>query len=138
MGGRYGRKPFAEPPEQLEMTDRSKPPLGLFDSENLRSRLMDDDELVTQVLEACLPDLNANFRDYIEAVDSGEFDSARLCIHAMKGASQNAGLVEIAKLTIQIEESLRAGDTAFARESIDRLQGVVGDTIGAVRLYLNN
>ncbi|MBD5782128.1 Hpt domain-containing protein [Pelagicoccus sp. NFK12] len=113
-------------------------PTNLFDLESLKSRLMGDEELVAQVLEACVPDINANFRDFALAIQSGEVETATVRIHAMKGASQNADLVAVSELTQQIESSLRAGDTEFARQSVDRLEELVGQTIGEVRRYLNN
>lgn len=109
----------------------------LFDSESLRSRLMGDDELVSQVLEACVPDINANFKDFVEAVESGRWEDATLRIHAMKGASQNADLTAVSLLTLEIEQSLRSGESEFAKESVERLEEMVGATIGAVRDYLN-
>ncbi len=120
------------------MNDQPDPTLKLFDSENLKSRLMGDEELVAQVLEACVPDINANFRDFVEAIQSGEVSDATVRIHAMKGASQNADLAAVSDLTQRIEESLRSGETGFALESIDRLEEMVGQTIGEVRQYLNN
>jgi len=99
---------------------------------------MGDDELVAQVLEACVPDINANFKDFVEALELEEWDDATRRIHAMKGASQNADLTAVSLLTLEIEQSLRAGESAFARENVERLEEMVGATIGAVRRYLNN
>lgn len=101
----------------------------LFDSENLRSRLMGDEELVAQVLEACVPDINANFRDFAEAIELGNLDAATFRIHAMKGASQNADLSAVSSLTSRIEQSLRRGESAFARDSVTLLESVVGETM---------
>lgn len=120
------------------MNDQPCDSLTLFDSENLKSRLMGDEELVAQVLEACVPDINANFRDFVEAIESGEINTATIRIHAMKGASQNADLTAVSELTQRIESSLRAGETEFARGSVDQLEEMVGQTIGEVRRYLNN
>ena len=99
---------------------------------------MGDDELVAQVLEACVPDINANFKDFVEALELEEWDDATRRIHAMKGASQNADLTAVSLFTLEIEQSLRAGESSFARESVERLEEMVGATIGAVRHYLNN
>ncbi len=110
----------------------------LFDAQNLRSRLMGDEELVAQVLDACVPEINANFRDFVDAIQSGEVATATVRIHAMKGASQNSDLTAVSLLTQRIEASLRAGETRFALESVDRLEALVGETIGEVRRFLNN
>ncbi|EDY81488.1 Hpt domain protein [Verrucomicrobiia bacterium DG1235] len=120
------------------MPDRRETSLKLFDSDRLLSRLMGDEELAAQVLEACVPDINANFLEFVDAIESGEIGVATHRIHAMKGASQNADLSAVSALTFKIEESLRAGETSFALESIERLEGIVGETIGEVRRYLNN
>ncbi|MBK1878022.1 Hpt domain-containing protein [Pelagicoccus mobilis] len=120
------------------MQDSTHDSPRLFDSESLRSRLMGDDELVAQVLEACVPDINANFKDFAEALESGEMKDATLRIHAMKGASQNADLTAVSLLALEIEQSLRAGQSRFARENVERLEEMVGETIGEVRRYLNN
>lgn len=120
------------------MNDRPCVSPKLFDSESLKSRLMGDEELVAQVLEACVPDINANFRDFVDAIESGEIRDATRRIHAMKGASQNADLKAVSDLTLCIEQSLRDGETEFARSSVAQLEEMVGQTILEVRRYLNN
>lgn len=120
------------------MQDTQNDSPQLFDSESLRSRLMGDDELVSQVLEACVPDINANFKDFVEAVEAKKWDDATRRIHAMKGASQNADLKAVSLLTMQIEQSLRAGELDFALKNLDRLEDMVGETIGEVRRFLSN
>lgn len=119
------------------MIQQSLDSASLFDAESLKSRLMGDEELVVQVLEACLPDINANFRDFVEALESGDFSTATQRIHAMKGASQNADLAAVAQLTLRIEDALRAGETKFAEDNVVRLERIVGQTIAEVRRYLN-
>ncbi len=118
------------------MKDQTCDSPRLFDSDNLKSRLMDDEELIVQMLEACMPDLNANFRDFVEALELGEVEKATMRIHAMKGASQNADLTAVSELTLRIEQSLRSGETQFALESVERLEMLVGQTIGEMRRYL--
>lgn len=120
------------------MQENADDSLQLFDSESLRSRLMGDDELVSQVLEACVPDINANLKDFVDALESGRWDDATRRIHAMKGASQNADLTAVSRLTLEIEQSLRAGESSFALESVERLEDMVGATIGEVRRFLND
>ena len=110
----------------------------LFDAESLRSRLMGDDELVSQLLEACVPEINANFRDFVEALEEGNWDTAERRIHAMKGASQNADLVALSALTLTIERSLREGDSSVALQEVERLQQTLEATIGELRRYLNS
>lgn len=99
---------------------------------------MGDSELVSQILEACVPDLNANFKDFVDAVEREEWDQATCRIHAMKGASQNADLTAVALLTLEIEHSLREGQSRLATESVGRLENLVSATIGEVRRYLTN
>ncbi|MDQ8187959.1 Hpt domain-containing protein [Pelagicoccus sp. SDUM812002] len=120
------------------MSDQSSDSITLFDSKNLESRLMGDGELVSQVLEACVPDINANFRDFALAIEAGEIGLATLRIHAMKGASQNADLSAVSNLTFRIEKSLRGGDSKFALDSVDLLANMVSQTIGEIRSYLDN
>lgn len=134
MGTDSKLREFTSPAMQDTQNDSPQ----LFDSESLRSRLMGDDELVSQVLEACVPDINANFKDFVEAVEAKKWDDATRRIHAMKGASQNADLKAVSLLTMQIEQSLRAGELDFALKNLDRLEDMVGETIGEVRRFLSN
>lgn len=98
---------------------------------------MGDDELVSQVLEACVPDINANFLDFVDALSAGEIENATALIHAIKGVSQNADLTAVSEFTMKIEEALRAGQSSYALESVVLLEEMVGATIIAVRRYLN-
>lgn len=84
-----------------------------------------------------MPDITANFLDFVDALIAGEFENATARIHALKGVSQNADLTAVSDITLKIEESLRAGQSSYALESVAQLEEMVGATIIAIRRYLN-
>lgn len=107
----------------------------LFASETLRSRLMDDEDLMKQVLDACLPDLQANGKIFSNQMEQGSFTEARRTIHSIKGSAQNSDLKVLAVLAGEIEESLREGRYDAACERRGELSKVVGDSVEAVEGY---
>lgn len=110
----------------------------LFDSSGLRARLMGDDELLVQVIESCVPDINANVREYASAITKGDARTATQCIHAIRDVSQNADLEALSALACRIEDSLLAGETAYAIENVERLEQTVGETLIAIRDFRLN
>lgn len=112
--------------------------LKLFVPESLLSRLMDDEDLMRQVLDACLPDLTSNLDLFKAKLADGDLVEARRVIHSMKGSAQNSDLKALAALTMEIEDALKNGDSDFARDRQEDLSSVVEDSIRAVEGYFTD
>lgn len=118
------------------MYEASYKDLRLFVPESLLSRLMDDEELMRQVLDACLLDLGSNLELFKSQLASGDLVEACRIVHSMKGSAQNSDLKALASLTMEIEEALKNGDSDFARDRQEDLSSVVEDSIRAVEGYI--
>lgn len=108
----------------------------LFLPEKLLSRLMNDESLLKEVLEACLPDLVRNNDAFENQMNSGDFPEATRTIHTIKGSAQNADLKRLALLSRDIETALSEGRTENAQSLKAELSRVVGETVQEVEGYL--
>ncbi|MDQ8196878.1 Hpt domain-containing protein [Pelagicoccus enzymogenes] len=118
------------------MKDSSRHELKLFAAESLLSRLMDDEELMRQVLQACLQDLSRNFELLKSSVEAGDESTASKVAHTLKGSAKNADLRALAAIALEIEEGLKAGDRVGVERRLEDLSTVVRDSIREVERYL--
>lgn len=109
--------------------------LKLFVPESLLSRLMDDEALVKEVLDACLPDLLNYLERFRKQLSEGDLDEARRSVHSIKGSAKNSDLRALASVASEIEDALAAGneDVAWAKEG--ELAEVMRESIRAVEGY---
>jgi len=120
------------------MLDTTYKTQELFAPKTLLSRLMDDEELMKQVLDACLPDLTANHNRFVAELESDAFSEAIRTIHTIKGSAQNSDLKSLALLAKEIEEALKEERPEDAWAMREELSRVVGDSVQAVEGYFLN
>ncbi|EDY83642.1 Hpt domain protein [Verrucomicrobiia bacterium DG1235] len=106
-----------------------------FIPETLLSRLMDDEDLMKEVLDACLPDLNDNVKLFSQQLEDGLYKEATRTIHTIKGSAQNSDLKALSLLSLEIEDALYSGLVDKARSLRPDLDEVVGNSIQAVERY---
>lgn len=119
------------------MSDLAYTKQKLFVPETLLSRLMDDEDLMKMVLEACLPDLGLNLERFKGQLEDGEITEATRTIHSMKGSAQNSDMKALALLALHIEDLLKAGEIEAAKSLEGELSRIVGESIQSVEGYFS-
>ncbi len=111
---------------------------GLFDKATLGRRLMDDDELMRQVLEASIIDLNTNFKTFLDKFHTEQDLEALNLIHTIKGSAQNVNFGSLAKIAMDIESDFRSNNAVAAKGKIEDLQDSLRKTTVAVNHFLSH
>ncbi|MBI9076750.1 MAG: response regulator [Desulfatibacillum sp.] len=93
----------------------AKPESAVFDRKGLISRMLDDQELVRDVLNAYLEDFPAQMRMLRQALDEDNATLAHLKAHTLAGASGNVGALAVRKTAYRMERAAREGDLEKAR-----------------------
>ncbi|MDQ8187956.1 Hpt domain-containing protein [Pelagicoccus sp. SDUM812002] len=119
------------------MTEENPTPPRLFAAETLRWRLMNDEDLMKDVMDACLIDLSSNFDRFAKQLTEGQIEEASKTAHAIKGSAQTSDLKALALLAAEIETALLSGDTAVAQGRLGALSKLVEDSIRAVKEYFS-
>lgn len=108
----------------------------LFIRESLLNRLMGDEDLVKQVLAACLLDLSSKLERFRQQLAEDSLVEARRTIHSIKGSAQNSDLAALLEISKEIEDLLSDGQSEKALSLQGELSQVVGESIRVVEQYL--
>jgi PAS domain S-box-containing protein len=81
----------------------------VFDKQALRSRLMDDEDLVRTIIAAFLEDMPKQIGALREHIDSGKAALAGGQAHQIKGAAANVGGVALSAVAFEMEKAGQAG-----------------------------
>ncbi|MCP3933415.1 MAG: response regulator [Bacteroidetes bacterium] len=108
--------PTESPPEQEE---------PIFDYPSFRSRMMDDDDLIREVIEAFLPDMEAQIvllKKAIEsAIESNDMTQLAALGHKMKGATANISGMALSALAKEVEQAGKNEETSKLKDLIPKL-----------------
>lgn len=89
----------------------------VFDEAGVLARLMGDRALMKVVVLAFLCDFPNKLRSLTEAIRSENLPAIRDLLHAIRGASANAGAEKIKVIVLRMEEACAAGDIDIVRSS---------------------
>jgi CheY-like chemotaxis protein/anti-sigma regulatory factor (Ser/Thr protein kinase) len=95
---------------------------ALVDLAALRERLMDDDALVSNVLDTFLADMPRQIKSLIHFVEAADVPAAQQQAHKIKGSSSNVCAAALCDLAAGMESAAMAGDLAELRTSLPTLQ----------------
>jgi len=111
-------------------------PSAVLDFAALRSRLMDDHNLVTEVLAGFLDDLPQQYRDLQKAFGNGQLDSLKQRAHRLKGSSANMEANVVYALASELEHAAAKGDLAAVQTHFAELDKQVQAVLEALQAYL--
>ncbi len=114
--------------------DGGEPPV--FDMASLMGRLMDDENLARVIMKAFLEDAPERIHALKGAVAVGDFQSASLQAHTIKGASDNLGGAALRSVASEMERYARAGDMDAIRKRIPELEMKFAKMKEAIEQYL--
>ena len=78
----------------------------------IRDRLMNSDELVTQVIDIFIQDTPARLVRLGESLASGDMADATLQSHSIKGAASTVSADRVCQVALDMEKACRAGKDA--------------------------
>jgi signal transduction histidine kinase/CheY-like chemotaxis protein/HPt (histidine-containing phosphotransfer) domain-containing protein len=87
--------------------NENSPPINLTD---LKSRMMDDSEIVRQVIGAFIEDIPTRLILLRESLLSGDMAGATLQAHSIKGAASTISAEGVREIAFKIENDCRAGE----------------------------
>ncbi len=101
----------------------------LLDLEDLRSRMLGDEQLVRCVLASFAAELDGLLAKLQAALDAGDFETLGLVAHGLKGASANMGARALRRAAYELEQAARGGEK-------DRAPGLLGNLVAEARAIL--
>ena len=96
-----------------EATTNNKP---VFNLEDLKRRLMGDDEIVKAVIEAFIGEMPSQLELLKQEIEASNIDGATAMAHKIKGAAANVGGEALSQVALRLESAGREGDL---REMVD-------------------
>ncbi|MBN2527724.1 MAG: Hpt domain-containing protein [Deltaproteobacteria bacterium] len=94
----------------------------IFDKEALMSRLCDDEDLVSEVVEVYLEDTPHQIESLRDAHQNGDQDRIVRQGHTIKGASSNISAMRMQQTAYEIEEAGKSGDLGKVSELLGTLE----------------
>ena len=102
------------------------------------AELADGDlEFVADLLETYLDDALPRTQSLLEAISTGDADSAAALAHALKSGSANVGATTIAGHFAQIEEAGRLGSMETIQSTLDLWHKDFESTVAAIKAWLS-
>lgn len=108
--------------KSVELEEDPQPSLMVFDRAALLDRLMGDEEIVAEIMEAFLTDMPQQIgalRNYLEVGDAA---GAERQAHTIKGAAANVGGEVLAALASELEQAGKTGDLERILSKLPMLQ----------------
>lgn len=106
----------------LQATSESDSSLTIWDRAAMLARLMDDEELAGIIRESFLDDLPRQIEALRQALDADDMTVAVRQAHTIKGAAANVGGEQLRTEALTMEEGLRRGEAATARERLPHIE----------------
>jgi HPt (histidine-containing phosphotransfer) domain-containing protein len=82
-----------------------------LDLVDMRRRLGDDDELISDLLDLFLEDYPARIDAIADAIKSGDAVAARRAAHSLKGSASNVSAYRVVEAAAVLESSAERGET---------------------------
>ena len=94
----------------------------LWDRAGMLARLMDDEDLVTTILEMFLTDIPQQIQALAGFLDAGDAPGVERQAHTIKGAAANVGGQRLQRAASNIETAGKAGDLSAARTRLPEME----------------
>ncbi|MCY3024247.1 MAG: response regulator, partial [Planctomycetota bacterium] len=108
----------------------------MLDPADLRNRLGDDEELIREVLRMFLDEGEKTLAKAAESWKKGDAPGLKAVAHYFKGMSANVSAMALRDACRELEQKAAAGDLGGADELLERVKGLLGPTMDAIRRYL--
>jgi len=82
----------------------------IWDKAGMLERLMDDEELTGEIMEAFLEDVPQQIQSLKDYVAGGDAEGTERQSHSIKGASANVGAERLRAVALSMEKAAKAGD----------------------------
>jgi two-component system, sensor histidine kinase and response regulator len=96
--------------DQGPKTETAEREAILFDQTGVLSRMMDDTDLVSLVIETFLADMPLQIEALQGLLESGDAPASMRLAHSIKGAASNVGGERLRKVAAEMEKAAGAGD----------------------------
>lgn len=83
-------------------------------------RFLNNENLYERLLKKFLED--PNFQGMLDAISSGDVESAFVCAHTLKGVGGNLGLNGLTNLVNPLVETFRKGDMLLSQDQVNQLK----------------
>ncbi len=112
----------SNPPTVSTPNATAEPHAAVFDREALFRRLMEDEELLSEVLEGFLDDLPSQLTALNAALVAGDLEAVARGAHTVKGAAANVGAMKLSAAALALEQAVKLGDLADLNRFMDSLR----------------
>lgn len=97
----------------------------VFDETGLRERIGSDDGLIRELIATYVCDVGARLDSVETALQTGDVTTVRLQAHTLKGSSGSVGMVEMQRLSAQLEDLVQQNNLAGAQAAIPELRAAL-------------
>jgi CheY-like chemotaxis protein len=108
--------------KQLPVTESNDTDLPIWNKSKLIERLMDDEELVSVILEGFLSDIPKQILALKGYLESGDTSGTERQAHTIKGASANISAERLRAAAFEVEKAARANNSAAMGMLIQQLE----------------
>ncbi len=91
-----------------------------LESLNMLKEIMEEE--FQPLIALYIRDSDRRFPEMRQALSEGDFESVRMTVHSLKGASSNVCAVKLAEQAFTVEKMAIAGDREHLDDAIDRLE----------------
>jgi len=134
-----------DPKESVEKVRESKrSDLQVWDKSKLFERLMDDEDLVTTIMEGFLSDIPKQILVLKSFLEAGDVSGVERQAHTIKGASANVSAEQLRAVAFEMEKAAKVRNLtavgAYMKEletQFDRLKDVIQKDVGSNLAYSN-
>ena len=109
-------------PERTALISAKKLEAPVFDRAGMMARMMDDEVLAKEVVEAFLNDIPRQIGTLQGCLEAGDAPGAERQAHTIKGASANVGGEALRAVAFEMEKAARAGDLEAANVRMAELK----------------
>jgi len=96
--------------------------LPVWNKAAMMERMMDDENLAAEILEAYLSDIPHQIQALKASLESGDAQDAQLQAHTIKGASATVSAERVAAVAFEMEKAARKGDLSAAGAHMAELE----------------
>jgi len=94
----------------------------VFDIEDLRERLMGDEEIIAELLSGAMGDLPEQIKNLQKLLKGNDADKIEIQAHSIKGTAANMGGMALKAVAYEIEKGAESEDLKIARDLFSLLE----------------
>jgi HPt (histidine-containing phosphotransfer) domain-containing protein len=104
-----------------------EPALYVDQSEGLK-RVMNNAALYVKLLRKFKTDMKLD--DLVSAAGAGNYESAQVLVHTLKGTAANLSLTELFRQSLEVETQIK--NKALRPDALERIQACFDETLAAI------